>query len=328
MKLALPGDTKHLSKNTPRSYKYLKSQYDGASDDKVDSWLSGQVRAAREIYNWWKERLALCNSTILNLKKGKTAHYSHIYAGADLPFGIYSLQDINEKLYWWRSYYQIVKEAYDEAKHDYKLAQKYLAERLEVVNKASLDSRTVEGKHGYTILVKHESNDYVESFDIRLTRTTKTFTRTEFLELVTKVLADKDSLIKYSWNAYWNLKNIFEFSSNRFVKISIIPTYLSDEKVLIDFDRYEVFTKGGLPDTQRLTYDEYKAKKEAELGESIKGFKSWYADAHRDVLEKQYRGGEAYDIVDCVLKKTYHYWDKFYKMYKEGVETIPRGNHV
>ena len=124
-----------------------------------------------------------------------------------------------------------------------------------------------------------------------------------------------DSIV--SGNVYISLagwRNYYKMAQDQYAhakyQFLLSQKYLNQAK----FDLCPSMTK-----LQRYTYDEYKEQKEYNYGAgSVKGFKKWLATNLRDVLEHQYKGQEAYDIVDCDLKRTYNWWNKFFEMYEKG----------
>ena len=303
---------------------YVHSAKQFASDPKVNVELSLllQLRQCEEDYRYWKERMKDLDAQLKGLKSAKTLYYEMLHR-KETTFGL-NLFDINTKLFWWRSYYPLALEEYYGARNQYYCAQRYYANYLEDTNKIRNDAKSVKGKSTFEIVLKH-SYGFQEVFNIRLTTDENPFKVSDFIFMAAAALEEPE-LPKYSWNAFWNLKNIVNFSNNPDIVITITPIKDDSliEDVLIDFERYKVFKNGGLSHTLRLTYNEYKERKEKELGYRITGFKKWYASQLEDVLEKRFYGHSAYDVVDCGLKHTYQHWDKFYNMHCNGENVSDR----
>lgn len=308
-------EKKHIRKSHPVPYKKLLERDPRTASNEL--WL--QFSRAREDYLFWKGILRDLNHSLINLKASKTRHYLS-ERGQAMVLNDYNLPTINEKLFWWRNYYPKALECYRDAKHDYLDAQRYCFRYAEEQNKDRVNAKDFKGKYYYRIGVKHGDN---WSFVYYVRSNTDYLDENNFkdefeyeLELAVERFGDK--LKEYNWNANWELNNILKFYRSSDIKVIIEKvSEAACGDILIDFEEFHAWRKNkSVKEKERMCLHNYIKYKEYSGGAGVcKGFRVWLYDTFRDVLEKQYYGHEASDVLDLYWKRTIHSWDRYFNMW-------------
>lgn len=313
------SEKRHISKSRPVPYKVLLERDPKTASNKL--WL--QFDEAAKNYFYWKENLKGINETLIDLKKAKTQHYLHKFHGEPRPICSYNLQTINEKLYWWRSYYPKALSCYRDAKQDYLEAQKYCLDFANNESKRRVDAKDFKGKYCYRITCKHGDNwtfvYYVRSSTDYLDENNF---KDEFeydMELAVERFGD--DLKKFNWNANWELNNTLKFYRSDDIKTTVDK--ISEDQcgdVLVDFEEFHAWRKGeSVKEKERLNFYDYVKYKEYNGGPGVcKGFKTWLYSTFRDMLEKQYYGHEGMDVIELYWKRTIHSWDRYFEMWSNN----------
>lgn len=308
-------ERKHIRKSSPAPYKVLLKRDPKTAENTL--WL--QFGKAKEDYFFWKETLKELNHSLVDLKASKTRHYLAERGQTISPYD-YNLQTINEKLYWWRNYYPKALECYRDAKRAYLDAQKYCLNYTEEQKAGRVKAKDFKGKYYYRIDLKHGNNwsltYYVRSSTDYLDENNF---KDEFeyeLELAVERFGDK--LKEYNWNANWELNNILKFYRSADIKVTIEKVSEAEcEDILIDFEEFHAWRENkSVKEKERLCFHDYVKYKEYSGGTGVcKGFRVWLYNSFRDVLEKQYYGHEASDILDLYWKRTIRSWDRYFDMW-------------
>lgn len=308
-------ERKHIRKSSPAPYKVLLKRDPKTAENTL--WL--QFSKAKEDYFFWKETLKELNHSLVDLKASKTRHYLAERGQTISPYD-YNLQTINEKLYWWRNYYPKALECYRDAKQAYLDAQKYCLNYTEEQKASRVNAKDFKGKYYYRIGVKHGGN---WSFVYYVRSNTDYLDENNFkdefeYELHLAVERFGDKLKEYNWNANWELNNIYRFYRSADIKVTIEKVSEAEcGNILIDFEEFHAWRKNkSVKEKERLCFHDYVKYKEYNGGTGVcKGFRSWLCNSFRDVLEKQYYGHEASDILDLYWKRTIHSWDRYFDMW-------------
>lgn len=308
-------ERKHIRKSSPAPYKVLLKRDPKTAENTL--WL--QFGKAKEDYFFWKETLKELNHSLVDLKASKTRHYLAERGQTISPYD-YNLQTINEKLYWWRNYYPKALECYRDAKQAYLDAQKYCLNYTEEQKASRVNAKDFKGKYCYRIGVKHGDN---WSFVYYVRSNTDYLDENNFkdefeYELHLAVERFGDKLKEYNWNANWELNNIYRFYRSADIKVTIEKVSEAEcGNILIDFKEFHAWRKNkSVKEKERLCFHDYVKYKEYNGGTGVcKGFRSWLCNSFRDVLEKQYYGHEASDILDLYWKRTIHSWDRYFDMW-------------
>lgn len=232
----------------------------------------------------------------------------------------YNLPTINEKLFWWRNYYPKALECYRDAKQDYLDAQKYCLNYTEEQKAGRVKAKDFKGKYYYRIDLKH-GNSWSLTYYVRSNTDylDENNFKDEFeyeLELAVERFGDK--LKEYNWNANWELNNILKFYLSADIKVTIKRVSEAEcGDILIDLEEFHAWRENkSVKEKERLCFHDYVKYKEYSGGTGVcKGFRVWLYNSFRDVLEKQYYGHEASDILDLYWKRTIRSWDRYFDMW-------------
>lgn len=284
--------------------------------DNVNSYT---VYETCKCYEYWKKRLSEIEKDIVQTKERRTRLYK------PLPndwLGVISVVDLKnltkEHLIFLRLLKQEVLQIYREAKFKYLKMQEEFNHLTEA--KSPL-WRRVHGKilHKITITNKLD-NKLHTTYYVKLNETHCSFSGFVENYNIQQILEnEKDDLKNYSFAAFYNLDQIIQFYKSEDFKVEIKPVDdLVGHSDIFDVVQYKAFkyVKGSLLDTH-LTYDEFKKTFEYNSGESLKGMKSWFCDNFKNVLEKQFPGKNAVDVVIYGnFKKTFESWKRYYDMWQ------------
>lgn len=269
-------------------------------------------------YEYWKKRLSEIEKDIVRTKERRTRLYKPL-PDDWVDIIIKELKNLTkEHLIFLRLLKQEVLQIYKEAKFNYLDMQKRFNHQTEA--KSPL-WRRVHGKILHKINVLRKSNDTVYStFYVKLNEAHCNFLGfVEDYNIQQIFENEKDDLKNYSFVAFYDLNQIMQFyrSEDFYMEIETTnkPKGCPD---IFDVVQYKAFkyVKGSLLDTH-LTYDKFKETFEYKSGESLKGMKGWFCDNFKNVLEKQFPGKNAFDVVNCgYFKKTFESWERYYDMWQ------------
>lgn len=312
MNLFVEDEKKHIKREGPYPYKVLKEKY---KTIRPESMIESQLLKCIEDYHYWKNKLKEVNEHLVNLKKGKTSQYLLKYHGVPLPVSIYDLHTLNEKLFWWRSYYQKALSCYYDAKRDYINAQTFYSRYLETKNADRENAKSSKGKYLYRVILKHNvwtmtyfvrsDTDYLDEDNFK----------DEFeydMHLAVERFGDK--LKEFNWNAFFELSNIHKFYQDGNITADIEKVPESEcTKLLLDFEEFHAWRNKEIPESKkRVTFEEFTTAKREELGnDACDHFGSFICEKYGALLEKQYYGHAARDLVFSI-KKTQNYWQRWF----------------
>lgn len=306
--LLLPEDRKHLPNKVCRSEVNYLTVYNSC-----------------ECYKYWKKRLSEIEKDLIQTKSRRTRLYKPF--PDDLCRVISELKALTkEHLIYLNLLKKKVLELYVEAKTSYLDVQKKYSKKLE----AEIPLwKTVHGKFLHQVTVMNTSSpdkafgNVHTTYYVQLNEMYSSFSN--FMEdyTIQQIFQnEKDCLKEYSFSASYDLNSLMRFYNSKDFKIIIRPIDELPKGVLtvsvFDVVQYKAFKHlSGTLASIHLTYDEFKKDFEYNSGERLGRMKRWFADNFRGVLEKQFPGSEAYDIVDCgYVKKTYQSWKRYYDMWQ------------
>lgn len=270
-------------------------------------------------YEYWKKRLSEIEKDIVQTKERRTRLYKPLPNDWLSVISVVDLKNLTkEHLIFLRLLKQEVLQIYKEAKFKYLKMQEEFNHLTEA--KSPL-WRRVHGKILHKINVLRKSNDTVYStFYVKLNETHYSFSGfVENYNIQQVFENEKDTLKNYNFVAFYDLNQIMQFYKSEDFKVEIEPTNNpKGQPDIFDVVQYKAFkyVKGSLLDTH-LTYDKFKETFEYNSGESLKGMKGWFCDNFKNVLEKQFPGKNAFDVVNCgYFKKTFESWKRYYDMWQ------------
>lgn len=308
-------DKKHIRSYHAIPYKELLKE--GTKESDISHKLYRQMIDFNEDYAYWKERFSQINTMLIYLKSLKTNLYKMVDTKEkvyiDWPDWERKVQEINEKLFWWRNYYSKAKPIYDDVKRDALHAQACYLHFLQDKDSKRLEAKNFEGKHLYKICVKSKvgwhSTYYVRSDSDYLDENNF---KDEFrydIELAVSRFGDK--LKEFNWNACWHLSDLFKFYDDLEIKIYEMASTCSVVKsdVLIDFSEFRAWRNNSISEAHRVTFNDFieHLKEENQDLTGFLEFRTYIAEHLEESPE---------DI--SFIRKTIHYWNKFYKMFKNG----------
>ena len=270
-------------------------------------------------YEYWKKRLSEIEKDIVQTKERRTRLYKPLPNDWLSFISVVDLKNLTkEHLIFLRLLKQEVLQIYKEAKFKYLKMQEEFNHLTEA--KSPL-WRRVHGKILHKISVLRKDNDTVYStFYVKLNEAHCNFLGfVEDYNIQQIFENEKDDLKNYSFVAFYDLNHIMEFYKSEDFKVEIESTDdLVGHSDIFDVVQYKAFkyVKGSLLDTH-LTYDKFKETFEYNSGESLKGMKGWFCDNFKNILEKQFPGQNAFDVVNCgYFKKTFESWKRYYDMWQ------------
>ena len=273
------------------------------------------VSKACDHRTYWKEKCSICNETLINLKKIKTQMYNGVISKKDL-------QIINERLYWWRSYYKEVVSQYSKAKKYHNEALKYYNEFNNSLKEPLESAKTVQGEHIYEIAIKNKFSNKIKRFYFRSCE----ISNNALIYLKNECVEHWQELMKFDYEAYWNLSCIINQIGNPNIIIEIKEVKIPVDDILIDFSQFFNYRIGTLHPLKKMTYSEAVSDIEYNAGHgACKGFDEWLLKN----LSKKYKTGSVDDtlwFIKTGLKKTFNWWRKYYDMYEKGVMIVEYSN--
>lgn len=269
------------------------------------------VSKACDYHAYWKEKCSICNETLINLKKIKTQIYNGAISKKDL-------QIINERLYWWRSYYKEVIAQYHKAKTYHNEALKYYNGFNNSLREPLDSAKTVKGEHVYEITIKNKFSNKIKRFYFR----SCDISNNAYLTYLKNEFKYWQDLMKFDYEAYWNLSCILNQVDNPNIAIEIKEVKVPTDNILIDFCQFFNYRIGTLHPLKKMTYSEAVSDIEYNAGSgACKGFDEWLLKN----LSKKYRKtsvDETLWFIKRELKKTFNWWRKYYDMYEKGVMIV------
>lgn len=270
-------------------------------------------------YEYWKKRLSEIEKDIVQTKERRTRLYKPLPNDWLSVVSVVDLKNLTkEHLIFLRLLKQEVLQIYREAKFKYLKKQE---ESNHLTEAKSPLWRRVHGKilHKITITNKID-NKLHTTYYVKLNEAHCSFSGfVENYNIQQTLEKEKDDLKNYSFAAFYSLDHIMKFYKSEDFKVEIKPSEdITDHSIVFDVVQYKAFkyVKGSLLDTH-LTYDEFKKDFEYNSGESLKGMKGWFCDNFKNVLEKQFPGKNAFDVVNYgYFKKTFESWKRYYDMWQ------------
>lgn len=316
-------DKEHIRSCHAIPYKELLRE--GTKESDISHKLYRQMRDFNEDYAYWKERFSQINTKLVYFKTLKT----NLYKMIDTKEKVYidwsdwdaKVQEINEKLFWWRNYYSKAKSVYEDVKRNALHAHTYYLHFLQDKNSKRLEAKNFKGKHLYKVCIegKNGCRDtyYVRSDSEYLDENNF---KDEFRDDVESAVSrfGKD-LEEFNWNACWHLSSLFKFYDDLKIKIyeldSTCSILISD--LLIDFSEFEAWRKNSISEAHRVTFDDFikRLQKEKVIAVDLGKFRSYIAEHLEESPENI-----------SIIRKTIHYWNKFYIMFKNGEWPQDRSN--
>ena len=290
-----------------------------------------QLTKTSEDYFYWKNKLKEVNKKIVDLKKTKT----QAYLSSSTTF----IQTLNEKLFWWRNYYADALMCYYDAKHMYNCAQKAYSDFIVKQRIHRKNAEQFKGKYCYKITIKPnakqglDANGWSETYFIRSESDylDENNFKDEFdydLHLALERFPDK--LKKYNWGAWVVLSNIYHLYHDLDAHTDIERADKNWKDVLIDFAQFHAWRSGTIADESRITFEEFKQYKIKELGDNAFDaepgelpFCIWFTKVNKNAKEVW---NNTSDTLVFNLRKTLHYWQKYYDNWIASDKHIGKSN--
>lgn len=286
-------------------------------------------------YEYWKKRLSRIEKELVTSKTVRSEIYKQFYKTPSSFVSQGKLQ-LKKDILYLRLLKQEILQIYKEAKKLYLDFLKKYNQQLEVETPLW---KTVHGKilHRITVLDNSDNGDAFcrvhTTYYVRLNEAHCSFSGFVRNYNIQQIFEnEKDDLKNYNFSASYDLNSLMQFYKSKDFKIKIGPIDELPKGTLsvhvFDVVQYKAFKHlpGSLADTH-LTCDEFKKTFEYNSGESLKGMKGWFTDNFKDILEKQFPGREACDIVNCGdFKKTFKSWERYYDMWQ--VDETPKARRA